>query len=419
LRRRTVAERCRLMAKAAQLTESDAERHARLMSLEMGKPIQQSRSEVRVFVAILRYYANNGEAFLEPERLPGVEGAMLLKQPLGVVLAIEPWNWPYYQVARVIGPQLVAGNVVVLKHAETVPQCALAIEAVLRDAGFPEGAYTNLFVSLQQVDNAIEDDRVSAVTLTGSERAGSTVGALAGKNLKKVVLELGGSDPFIVLESAPLSFAAARGAFGRMVNAGQSCVASKRFIVVGKNRATEFTNALAAEMNAFRAGDPMDEQVNLGPLFSERGLNTLLKQLDAAITHGATLVTGGKRMNRPGFYLEPTVLTDISRRNPVFGDELFGPVASVYAVETEDEAVDLANSTRFGLGASVFGVDEAHCREIAERIESGMVMINQTNVSIPETPFGGVKRSGFGRELSRLGIGEFLNYKLVRSFPSP
>lgn len=415
--KRSVAQRCRLIAKAAELAEQDADRHARLMSLEMGKPIQQARWELRTFVAILKYYATNGEAFLAPEQLPDVDGALLVKQPLGVILAIEPWNWPYYQVARVIGPQLVAGNVVVLKHAESVPQCALAIESLLKDAGFPEGAYTNLFVSLQQVDDAIEDDRISAVTLTGSERAGSTVGAIAGKSLKKVVLELGGSDPFLVLESAPLDVAAAKAARGRLVNAGQSCVAAKRFIVVGKERAHAFVEALAAEMRMYQPGDPMDEKTNLGPLFSERGLTGILRQIDTAVSAGARLVVGGKRVSRRGFYLEPTILTDIARDNPVFGEEIFGPVACVYAVDSEDEAVEIANATKFGLGGSVHGADEDHCRKIAERIESGMVMINSANVTIPETPFGGIKKSGFGRELSKLGIGEFINHKLIRSFP--
>jgi succinate-semialdehyde dehydrogenase/glutarate-semialdehyde dehydrogenase len=415
---RSAGERCTIMARAAAKLREKAEEHAQNITLEMGKPIQQARGEIGLSANILDYYAKHGETYLKPRELPEAPGSVVLTQPIGIILGIEPWNFPYYQVARVAGPQLVAGNVVMIKHAESVPQCALAIERLFAEAGAPEGAYTNLFVSIDQIDRSIGDFRIRGVALTGSERAGSAVGERAGKHLKKSVLELGGSDPFIVLEDAPLEPTLDNASFGRMLNAGQSCTASKRFIVIGNERGQAFVDGLARRMSAFQPGDPRDPHTTLGPLFSERALKRLLDQIESAEKAGARIVLGGKRIDRPGFYLEPTILTDITKENPIFFQETFGPVASVYIVESEQEAIQLANATTFGLGSSVFGADVIRAQRVAEKIDSGMVFINQTASTIPETPFGGVKNSGYGRELSELGFGEFVNRKLVRTFPA-
>ena len=415
-RNRPIRERCRIMADAAAHLRETADRHAHKITLEMGKPIQQARGEIALSASILDYYARHGEAFLQPRELSEVPGAVVVTQPIGIVLGIQPWNFPYYQVARVAGPQLVAGNVVIIKHAECVPECALAIERLFADAGAPSGAYTNVFASIDQIDRCIGDFRIRGVTLTGSDRAGSAVGERAGRHLKKSVLELGGSDPLIVLEDAPLEPALDNACFGRMFNTGQSCTASKRFIVVGEERGRAFLEGLAERMRAFQPGDPRDPETRLGPLSSERALQGLLGQIESAVKAGARVVLGGRRVERPGFYMEPTILTGIGPDNPIFFQETFGPVASVYVVESEQEAIQVANATHFGLGGSVFSADTTRAERVAERLECGMVFINQTPSTIPETPFGGVKNSGYGRELSELGFGEFVNRKLIRTF---
>jgi len=412
-RHRAVAERAALVSQVATLLRSKSDEYAHYLTLEMGKRINEARGEVALSAAILDYYAKNAEKFLAPQALPDTPGAELRTEPIGVLLAIEPWNFPYYQVARVAGPQLVAGNVLLLKHAENVPQSALAFARLFEEAGAPRGVYTNIFASIEQVGRVIDDPRVRGVTVTGSERAGAAVAERSGRNLKKSVMELGGSDPVIVLEDAPIDAALDIAYSGRMLNNGQSCVASKRIIVVGKKRGEAFLDGFVQRMKKLSAGDPADPTTTLAPVSSERALNLLLAQIETAKKGGATIALGGKRIDRPGFYIEPTVLTNITATNPIYTEELFGPVASFYVVQDEAEAIDLANATPFGLGASVCTADVDRGRALASRIDSGMVFINQPARTTPHLPFGGIKNSGFGRELSELGIGEFVNKKLV------
>lgn len=416
-RHRSVAGRGRILSSAAAKLRENREQYAHLLTLEMGKLIGTAQAEVSLAASILDYYAAHAEAFLKPRALPESPGAFLETRPLGIILGIEPWNFPYYQVARVAGPQLMVGNVLLLKHAENVPQCALAFARLFESAGAPPGAYTNIFASIDQIGRVIEDPRVCGVTVTGSERAGSAVAERAGRNLKKSVMELGGSDPFIVLEDAPLEESMEAAVFGRMFNTGQSCVSSKRIIVIGKERGEAFLDGFVEKMASFEAGDPADPATTLGPLSSEKAANILLKQIHDAKSSGAHVMLGGGRIDRPGFYVEPTVLTHIDENNPIYSQELFGPVASCYVGDSEEEAIKIANATPFGLGASVFTADVDRGRRVAERIDSGMVFINQPAWTAPELPFGGIKHSGFGRELSELGFGEFVNRKLINVAP--
>jgi succinate-semialdehyde dehydrogenase/glutarate-semialdehyde dehydrogenase len=411
---RPVAERARIVARAADILREKRDEYAAYMVLEMGKLIDQAYYEVDISATILEYYARHGEAFLAPKALPDAPGATLVTEPIGVLLAIEPWNFPYYQLARVAGPQLVAGNVLMVKHARNVPQCALAFARLFEEAGAPAGMYTNLLCSPDQASALIEDVRVRGVTLTGSEQAGSVVGERAGRHLKKAVLELGGSDPALVLEDAPLAHAIEQCTIGRMMNMGQACAGTKRVIVVGKERGEQMLAGLVTAFSSLRAGDPADTATSIGPVNSETALNDLLGQVKNASKAGARVVLGGKRLDRPGFYMEPTIVTDIAENNPLFQEETFGPVLSFYVVDNEHEAIRIANATRFGLGASVYSANIDHAREVAAQIDAGMVFINSFVYSGPEVPFGGVKNSGFGRELSELGIGEFVNRKLVR-----
>jgi succinate-semialdehyde dehydrogenase / glutarate-semialdehyde dehydrogenase len=413
-KRRSVTERARIVGRAAQILREKRDEYARYPILEMGKIQRFSYLEVDLVADILEYYAKRGEKFLQPQSLSGEPGATVIAEPIGVILAIEPWNFPYYQLVRVAAPQLVAGNVVLMKHASNVPQCALAIARLFEEAGAPAGVYTNLFCSTEQIARLIDDFRVRGVALTGSDRAGAAVAERAGRNLKKVVLELGGSDPALILEDAPLEFAVEQCVMGRTFNSGQGCVNIKRVIVVGKDRGEQMLAALKERFAALKVGAPTDETTSLGPLVSEEALNGLLKQIENAKAAGARLVYGGKRVNHPGFYLEPTIITDIAEDNPLYQQEAFGPVLSFYVVNDEEEAIKLANATRLGLGSYVFSADIGHARQIASRIEAGMVYINSCFVDSPGLPFGGIKNSGFGRELSELGIGEFLNRKLVR-----
>ncbi|CAB3768265.1 NAD-dependent succinate-semialdehyde dehydrogenase [Paraburkholderia solisilvae] len=411
---RSVAERARIVARAAQILREKRDEYATYPTLEMGKVVWQSYAEVDLVAEILDYYAKNAEQFLAPQPLPGEPGATLVAEPVGVLLAIEPWNFPYYQLARVAAPQIIAGNVVMMKHAENVPQCALAFARLFEEAGAPEGVYTNLFCSVEQVGKLIEDFRVRGVALTGSERAGTSVAERAGRNLKKVILELGGSDPALILEGASLDLAIEQTVMGRTFNSGQGCVNVKRVIVVGKERGEKMLAALKARFAALKVGDPHDEATVLGPVSSERALDVLLKQIDEAKAGGATIVHGGKRVDRSGFYLEPTIITDIDRNNPFYHQEAFGPVLSFYVVNSEEEAIKLANDSKYGLGAFIFDTDIEHAKQVASRLDVGMVYINSCFADSPGLPFGGVKNSGFGREMSELGIGEFLNRKLVR-----
>jgi succinate-semialdehyde dehydrogenase / glutarate-semialdehyde dehydrogenase len=416
-RHRTVADRARVVKAAAAELRANAAEYARLVTTEMGKLIGTSEAEVGLSAAILDYYADRAGEFLTPRELPESPGAVVETEPIGVIFAIEPWNFPYYQLARVAGPQLMAGNVVIVKHAENVPQCALAFAGLFEKAGAPAGAYTNVFASIEQAGRVISDPRVAGVTVTGSERAGAAVAEQAGRSLKKVVMELGGSDPLIVLPDADLDQAVGGALFGRMFNTGQSCVSSKRIIVVGRERGDEFLRKFTDGLAGLEPGDPADPGTTLGPLSSQRALDLLLDQLRLAGDGGAKVVLGGDRIDRPGYYLEPTVLTGITPQNPAASLEFFGPVASFYVTGTEDEAVELANATPFGLGASVFTGDTDRGRAVARRIESGMVFINQPAWTAPQVPFGGVKNSGYGRELSELGFGEFVNRKLVNTAP--
>ncbi|MGF6931301.1 succinate-semialdehyde dehydrogenase/glutarate-semialdehyde dehydrogenase [Paraburkholderia sp. UCT70] len=416
-RRRPVSDRARIVSRAAALLRERADEYAGYLTLEMGKRSGEARKEVESSANILDYYAKHANAYLQPRPLAEAPGAAVHIEPIGVLFGIEPWNFPYYQIARVAGPQLMVGNVLLLKHAESVPQSALAFARLFEEAGAPEGVYTNLFISIDQAGRVIDDPRVQGVTLTGSERAGAAVAERAGRNLKKVVLELGGSDPFIVLEDAPLDWAIQSAVAGRMLNAGQCCVGSKRIIVVGKTRGDAFLEGFAKQMVTLAPGDPADPATAVAPLSSERALQLLLEQIDRAASHGARIVCGGKRVERPGFFLQPTVLIDISPQNPVFAEELFGPVAAFHIVEDEAAAIVLANGTPYGLGASVFTADTERGERVAAQIDSGMVFINQPFATAAELPFGGVKRSGFGRELSKLGFDEFVNKKLIRIAP--
>ncbi|MHB9841688.1 NAD-dependent succinate-semialdehyde dehydrogenase [Paraburkholderia terrae] len=411
---RPVAERAAIVGRAARILREKRDEYATYPTLEMGKITRFSYMEVDLVAGILDYYAQRAEQFLAPQPVPGEPGARLVCEPIGVILAIEPWNFPYYQLARVAAPQLIAGNVVLMKHAENVPQCALAFARLFEEAGAPEGVYTNLFCSIDQVATLIDDFRVRGVALTGSERAGAAVGERAGRNLKKVILELGGSDPALILEGASLELAIEQCVMGRTFNSGQGCVNIKRVIVVGKARAETMLARLKERFAAVKVGDPLDEATVLGPLVSEHALDGLVRQIGDAKAAGARIVFGGNRVDRPGFYLEPTIITDIAEDNPLFQQEAFGPVLSFYVVDSEEEAIKLANSSKYGLGAFIFDEDVEHAAQVASRIESGMVYINSCFVDSPGLPFGGVKNSGFGRELSELGIGEFLNRKLIR-----
>jgi len=412
---KSYAERAVVVNKAAALLLAQVDDFAKLETLEMGKRINEARGEVKFSAAILAYYAKHAEAFLAPTKLhPKVGEAHLESSPLGVLFCVEPWNFPYYQLARVAGPQLMAGNTLVVKHAGCVPQCAIAFEKLLLDAGAPVGAYTNLLVSYEQSDRVIDDPRVKGVALTGSMAAGRQVAARAGQNLKKSTMELGGSDAFIVLEDADIDKTIPWAVWGRMYNAGQTCCAAKRFIVLDAV-ADQFLAKFKAALEALKPGDPMLEATTQGPLSTEAALVQLLAQVDAAVKGGAKLLMGGKRIDRPGWFMQATILTDIQPGNPAFRDEFFGPVVSFYRVKTEDEAVALANDSDFGLGGSVWTKDEARGKRVASRVDTGMMFVNSLDWADADLPFGGIKLSGYGRELGNLGIQEFVNKKLVRS----
>ena len=414
-RQKPFAERKAVLSKAAAIMRERTQEFAELITIEMGKLIAQSVGEVKLTAAILDYYAEHAEAFLAPEKLTTAKGeAMVESSPIGVLFGVEPWNYPYYQLVRFAAPNLMAGNVVMIKHASNVPQCALAFERLFEEAGAPAGAYTNLFISKDQVAKVIDDERIRAVALTGSEGAGAVVAERAGKNLKKSTLELGGSDAFIVLEDADLDKAVKHAVSGRMGNSGQACTASKRIIVV-EPLADRFLEQFTAAMKGFEPGDPMDTKTTLAPLSSAEALKTLLGQVDEATAHGARVLMGGKRIEgQTGAFMQPTILTDIKADNPTYKQEFFGPVALFFRVADEAAAVALANDSPFGLGGSVFTQDVERGKRVARLIETGMVFINSAAVSMPDLPFGGVKNSGYGRELSGAGIMEFVNKKLIR-----
>lgn len=408
-----IAPRLQVLHQLADLIDGRIEEMATIASREMGKLIEQSRAEVKLCAQIARYYADNAAEMLKPQPYASEQGeAWVEYHPVGVLVAVEPWNFPYYQLMRVLAPAVALGNPVLAKHANIVPHCADLFASLVTEAGAPAGTWTNLFIDNDQVADLIADDRVQGVALTGSERAGSAVAQQAGKYLKKSTLELGGNDVFVVLDDANLDEAVRQGAQARISNCGQVCTAAKRFVLHEKI-ASAFLDKFSAALNSARLGDPLDEKTTLGPLSSKMARDNLVKQVDAAVEHGARLLMGGKAVEGAGCYFQPTILTDITPDNPAYYQEFFGPVAQIYVVPDEDAAVALANDSHYGLGGSVWTNDIARGRRIAAAIETGMVFINsQTNTSA-ELPFGGVKRSGYGRELAELGIKEFANQKLV------
>jgi succinate-semialdehyde dehydrogenase / glutarate-semialdehyde dehydrogenase len=410
----TFAQRAEMMNKAAAILEADKEELGRLMTTEMGKTLRSAIDEAVKCAWACRYYAENAARYLADEDVPtNAKHSYVKYQPMGVVLCIMPWNFPFWQVFRFIAPGLMAGNVGLLKHASNVPQCALKIEEILCRAGFPEGAFQTLLIGAKQVDAILADPRVSAATLTGSEGAGIEVGVGAAKRVKKVVLELGGSDPFIVMPSADLDFAVDTAVKARVINNGQSCIAAKRFIVA-ESIADKFEAAFVAKMKALQVGDPMEPSTDVGPLATADAVTSLQADVDATVKAGAKLLTGGKPLEGVGAFYPPTVLTGIPKDSPAYKEELFGPVASIFRVKNIDEAIALANDSRFGLGASAWTNDPTERERFAEEIESGMVFINKMVASDPRVPFGGVKWSGHGRELGGLhGIREFTNIKTI------
>jgi succinate-semialdehyde dehydrogenase/glutarate-semialdehyde dehydrogenase len=410
----TVAERAALVRRVGELHGERRQQLAEIIVREMGKPIEQALMEVDFAAEIYVYYADSAEALMadEPIELLGGEGiAVVRRSSFGVLLGIMPWNFPYYQVARFAGPNLVIGNPILLKHAPQCPESAEAIAQIFEDAGFPQGAYENIYATNEQIEWVIADPRLHGVSVTGSERAGAAVAEIAGRNLKKVVLEMGGSDPFILLGTDDLDATVQAATEARLDNTGQSCNAAKRFIVVD-DFYDEFLERFIAAFTASKPGDPTAEDTAIGPLSSETAADRLEEQVKKAVDNGAEIVVGGKR---DGNYFEPTILTGIKPGDEASQEEFFGPVAQVYRVGSEDEAVALANQTPFGLGSFLMTTDKAQGERVADKIEAGMVYVNLVGADSPELPFGGFKRSGFGRELGRLGADEFVNKKLIRS----
>jgi len=413
-----VAERAARVADAARLMRERREELAHLVTLEMGKLISHSRSEVDLAARILQYYSDQGPSTLADEPLE-VEGgaAVIVTSPLGVLLGVQPWNFPIYQVVRFAAPNLVLGNTVLLKHASSTPQCALAMEQLFTDTGMPHGVYTNVRAPASGIGRIIESPLLRGVSLTGSNAAGSSVGEIAGRHLRKSVLELGGSDPFIVLDAVDLDHTVEAAVVGRLHNMGQSCVSPKRMIVLPEAY-DAFVAAVAERFSSLRAGDPADEATTLAPVSSERAAEQLMAQVRDALDKGATAVVGGHRIDSPGAFVEPTVLTGITPEMRAYTEELFGPVAVIYRVDDEAHAVALANASPFGLGSAVFGSDLERARAVADQLETGMVWINHPTSSEPNLPFGGIKDSGHGRELAHLGLTEFANRRLVVTMPT-
>jgi succinate-semialdehyde dehydrogenase / glutarate-semialdehyde dehydrogenase len=411
-------ERAKILLTVAEIYKDRIDHLASIITREMGKPTPEAVGELEYSAAIYEYYANEGPRLLADRPLESTQpgDAWVRLSPIGPVLGIMPWNYPYYQVARFSAPNLVIGNTVILKHAPQCPESALAMAEIFRDAGLPEDAYINIFATNEQIARMIADHRVAGVSVTGSERAGTAVAALAGQHLKKVVLELGGSDPFIVLDTDDIADVARQAVLARMENAGQACNASKRMIVMDNLYdafLSEFTKAMAEQV----PGDPTDPNTTFGPLSSEQAAQNLMAQIDDAVDKGATVHLGGERIEGPGAFVQATVLSGVTPDMRAYREELFGPAAVIYKVGSIDEAVDLANDTPYGLGASVFTKDERLALEIADRLDTGMVWVNQIEGGGPELPFGGTKRSGVGRELGPLGIDEFVNKKLIHTPP--
>ena len=402
-----------LMINCANVLEQKIDELSEIITLEMGKIISESRAEIKKCAWVCRYYADHAESFLKNEKLDVEEAdSYLVYDPLGIVLAIMPWNFPFWQVFRFAAPGLMSGNVGVLKHASNVPQCALAIEDVFKEAGFPEGAFQTLLIGSDKVVKVIDDARVKAVTLTGSDIAGRKVAERAGKNLKKLVLELGGSDPFIVLKEADIKTAAETAVKARMINCGQSCIAAKRFIIE-EPIFNQFIDLFSKTFNDLRGGNPFSEEVDYGPMAREDLVAEISHQVETSVNLGAKVLTGGERPANRGSFYRPTILTHVKPGMPGFDEELFGPVASVISARNANEAVKIANQSKFGLGASLWTQDRDHAWQLAREIETGAVFVNAMVASHPKVPFGGIKDSGYGRELSYLGIREFMNAKSV------
>jgi succinate-semialdehyde dehydrogenase/glutarate-semialdehyde dehydrogenase len=412
-RRTPLSERVRMLLRAAEILESEKEKFGRLMVTEMGKTFKAAVEEAAKCAWGCRYYAEQAERFLADEMVETTASrSYVTYQPLGPILAIMPWNFPFWQVFRFAAPALAAGNVALLKHASNVPQCALAIQDIFRRAGLPEGCFQTLLIETDRVRRVIEDPRIVAATLTGSTAAGSHVASVAGKQIKKTVLELGGSDAFIVMPSADLDLAARTAVKARTINNGQSCIAAKRFIVA-ESIAEQFERRLVTGIEALVVGDPMDGATDVGPLANEAQVKTLADQIARSTSAGARLLTGGYPLDRPGCYFAPGVLTDIKEDSPAYREEIFGPIALLFKVRTIDEAIRIANDSDFGLGASAWTRNDRERDRFTAELEAGMVFINAMVASDPRLPFGGVKRSGYGRELSHYGIREFVNIKTV------
>ena len=413
-RKTSFAQRSAWLNRAAEILEENKLEYARIMTTEMGKPLKSAIAEVQKCALVCRYYAEKAPEFLANVRVASdASQSFVAYHPLGAILAVMPWNFPFWQVFRFAAPALMAGNVGILKHASNVPQCALALEDIIQQAGFPPGAFQTLLIGAEQVKAVIEDDRVKAATLTGSEPAGASLASAAGKQIKKTVLELGGSDPFIVLESADLDAAVATAVTARMLNNGQSCIAAKRFILA-EAIADKFTEQLTAKFQALKVGDPMSEDTDIGPLATATILTDLDQQVQNSVKAGAKILLGGKPLSdRPGNFYPPTILTDIPLDSSTAKEEFFGPVALLFRVKNIDETIELANDIPFGLGASAWTTDPQERDRLIEDIEAGAVFINGLVKSDPRLPFGGIKRSGYGRELSIQGIHEFVNIKTV------
>lgn len=411
----TIKERSEIMHKVAAIMLERKVELGKLATLEMGKVLGQAIGEVKVSAAIFEYYASNAAELLADKPLEVPDGeAFLTYEPIGVILSVQPWNFPFYQMTRSAAAHLTAGNTMVLKHASNVPQCAQMMEDIFKEAGLPKGVYTNLYVSGKDIEPIVSNPKIKGVTLTGSKPAGASIAEAAAKVVKKSTLELGGSDPFIVLEDSDIQLAVETAVNGRMANGGQVCTSPKRIIVAGKIY-DEFLEKTKQAFAKIVVGDPMEKTTTLGPLSSEKAAEDVLAQIKKAAEQGANIVLGGKRIDRAGAFLEPTLITGITKEMEMYGEEVFGPVFMLYRYETITDALEIANGTEFGLGGTVFGTDTKKAVEVARKIDSGMVYINHTTAVAPQLPFGGTKSSGYGREQAQEGIMEFVNVKLIRT----